>query len=102
MGRAEVAGHLLSSCPALVDYQAYMFGSSLHGIGEDFDILIVGPGGEALARLKSQIAQAGSELPLHVLYMLPSEGEETGFVAKEGCVPLSDLAVRLGGEYVGR
>lgn len=70
-----------------------MFGSSLLGIGEDIDILIVGPAGETLANLKSEVSQAGSELPLHVLYMLPSEANETGFVKNERCISLSELAL---------
>lgn len=69
-----------------------MFGSSLIRSGNDFDILIVGPSGEPLSRLKSEINLAGRELPLDVLYMLPSEVKETAFVLNEGCVPLTKLA----------
>ncbi|MNO04133.1 hypothetical protein D3C81_2250540 [compost metagenome] len=69
-----------------------MFGSSLDGIGYDYDILIVGPAGEPLCRLKKELRVAGEELPLDVLYMLPTEAEETDFVGREGCIPLSELA----------
>jgi hypothetical protein len=69
-----------------------MFGSSLFRVGNDFDILVVGPSGEPLSRLKSEIRLAGKELPLDILYMMPSEAEETGFVFNEKCVPLFELA----------
>lgn len=92
MYKAEIASFILASCPALASYQAYMFGSSLRGVGEDIDILIVGPAGEALAILKKEVSQAGHELPLHVLYMLPSEAHETGFVSSERCISLLELA----------
>ncbi|WP_432331018.1 hypothetical protein RMS29_005835 [Agrobacterium rosae] len=69
-----------------------MFGSSLRGVGQDIDILIVGPTGEALAKLKKEVSQAGHELPLHVMYMLPSEADETGFVTNERCISLLELA----------
>lgn len=92
MDKADVASFILASCPGLDKYQAYMFGSSLRGIGEDIDILIVGPAGEALASLKKEVLQAGHELPLHVLYMLPSEANETKFVTSERCVALLELA----------
>ncbi|MDI5929053.1 hypothetical protein QBK93_30895 [Rhizobium leguminosarum] len=88
----EVARHLLATCASLSKFQSFMFGSSLVRVGNDFDILIVGPSGEPLSRLKSEIALAGKELPLDVLYMLPSEAEETSFVLNEGCVPLFELA----------
>lgn len=64
-----------------------MFGSALRGIGEDIDILVVGPGGEALLQLKRELQAAGEFLPLHILYMLPSEERRTDFVAREKCVP---------------
>lgn len=63
-----------------------MFGSSLAGVGSDFDILIIGPSGVALSQLKSEISAAGSMLPLDVLYMLPEEAEETSFVIKKNCI----------------
>lgn len=92
MTAAEVARHLLKTCVSLGEFQPYMFGSSLFGIGSDYDILIVGPSGEPLSRLKAEIGVAGEELPLDVMYMLPSEAERTGFVVNEGCVALSQLA----------
>lgn len=94
MNASGIASFILSSCPALSEFQPYMFGSSLYGVGEDIDILVVGPAGEALARLKREMVAAGEELPLDVLYMLPSEAAETGFVANEGCVALSKLALQ--------
>lgn len=90
----EIASFILSACPSLADFQCYLFGSSLRGVGEDIDILIVGPSGGALAQLKKELERAGQELPLHILYMLPSEAVETGFVENEGCVALFELAGR--------
>jgi len=46
-----------------------MFGSALSGVGQDIDILVVGPGGEPLTRLKCDLGLAGKSLPLHLLYM---------------------------------
>lgn len=69
-----------------------MFGSTLRGVGQDVDILIVGPAGEALARLKEEIAAVGEELPLHIIYMDQSEAVETDFIAREKCVSFSKLA----------
>lgn len=92
MTAQEVARHLLKSCKSLRDFESFMFGSSLLGIGSDFDILIVGPSGEPLSRLKSELRLAGKELPLDVLYMLPAEAEETGFIMSEGCITLLQLA----------
>lgn len=88
----EVAKHLLTSCESLRAYESYMFGSSLLGLGSDYDILIVGPSGELLSKLKSELSFAGKELPLDVLYMLPGEAAETGFVRREECVTLAQLA----------
>lgn len=88
----EVAHHLLKTCASLREFASFMFGSSLLGAGSDYDVLIVGPDGEPLARLKVEIELAGKELPLDILYMLPTEAEETGFVLEQGCVPLSELA----------
>lgn len=87
-----IAAHLISSCVSLKDFDSYMFGSTLGGIGQDIDILIVGPSGEALSNLKKEILAAGSELPLDVLYMLPSEATETNFVIQKGCIELAMLA----------
>lgn len=92
MTAVEVAKHLTSRCESLAEFESFMFGSSLFGIGSDFDILIIGPDGDPLARLKAEIAIAGQELPLDVLYMLPQEANETNFVMNEGCVPLAQLA----------
>ena len=92
MTSAEVAGFLLESCPTLRYYTAFMFGSSLHGVGSDYDVLVVGPPGARLVRLKSELRAAGAELPLDILYMMPAEAEATAFVAREGCIPLSQLA----------
>jgi len=91
MTSAGVADHLLKSCPTLKNFESFMFGSSLNGIGSDVDILIIGPAGEPLNQLKKEIAIAGRKLPLDVLYMLPSEAKETAFVVNEGCVRLSRL-----------
>ncbi len=93
MTAAEVAAHLLGSCSFLEQFSAYMFGSALRGIGEDVDILVVGPGGEALSQLKRELQAASEFLPLHILYMLPSEERRTDFVAREKCVPLEQVMV---------
>ncbi|MFG1191794.1 hypothetical protein [Xanthobacter flavus] len=91
MTAREVAAHLLNSCRSLGQFDAYMFGSALSAIGEDIDILVVGPSGDALSQLKRELQAAGEFLPLHILYMLPSEALRTDFVAKEECVPLERL-----------
>ena len=88
----DVARYLLESCKTLNEFEPYMFGSSLNQIGTDFDILIVGPSGEPLSRLKEELKLAGSELPLDLLFMLPSEAVETNFIARERCVSLTELA----------
>ncbi len=90
---SEVAVHLLERCISLEHFNAYMFGSTLHGVGEDIDILIVGPAGDLLAQLKKELHSAGESLPLHILYMQPSEERRTQFVAREKCVSLTKLAV---------
>jgi hypothetical protein len=77
-----------------MSFDSYMFGSTLSGIGHDIDILVVGPGGEALCQLKEEMRVAGENLPLHVLYMQPSEERLTGFVAGEKCIPLAKLALQ--------
>lgn len=92
MTACEVAKYLLNSCESLQEFESFMFGSSLSGVGSDYDILIIGPSGEPLSRLKAELSVAGKELPLDVLYMLPAEAEETGFVTSEGCIPLARLA----------
>jgi hypothetical protein len=91
MTASEIAAHLLFTCASLEHFDAYMFGSTLHGIGHDIDILIVGPGGDLLAQLKKELQCAGESLPLHVLYMQPSEERRTNFVANEKCIPLVQL-----------
>lgn len=93
MSANEVAIHLLASCPSLEHFAAYMFGSAVAGVGADIDILIVGPGGSLLSAVKTEFRSAGQALPLHVLCMLPSEALHTQFVAREKCVPLSQLAL---------
>lgn len=104
MGRAEgtsenglmtasgIAAHLLGNCGLLEQFEVYMFGSTLRGIGEDIDILVVGPAGDALSKLKHELRAASEFLPLHILYMQPSEEQRTEFVAREQCVPLKKLA----------
>lgn len=92
MTACEVAAYLLESCGSLSQFESFMFGSSLVGVGSDFDILVVGPCGEPLSRLKAELNCAGKELPLDILYMLPAEAEETGFVRSEGCIALEQLA----------
>lgn len=92
MTAAEVAGLLLETCPTLRYFEAFMFGSSLQGVGSDYDVLVVGPSGAPLVRLKSELRAAGAELPLDILYMMPAEAEASAFIAREGCIPLSQLA----------
>ena len=92
MTACEVAKYLLGCCGSLRDFESFMFGSSLFGVGSDFDILIVGPAGEPLSRLKAELEVAAKELPLDVLYMLPAEAETTEFVTREGCITLAQLA----------
>lgn len=93
MSASEVAVHLVTVCPSLEHFEAYMFGSTIAGIGADIDILIVGPDGSLLCQVKSELCSAGEALPLHVLCMLPSEALHTQFVAREKCVPLCQLAL---------
>ena len=92
MTAREVAAYLLGSCKSLAGFESYMFGSALSGVGQDVDILVVGPGGEPLTKLKFEFDLAGESLPLHLLYMLPSEANHTRFVAREKCVSLALLA----------
>lgn len=95
MSAAQVAMYLLEACPSLVDFQPFMFGSSLYGIGYDYDILIVGPAGESLSRLKLELQAAGAELPLDILFMLPTEASDTNFVNREKCTSFVQLATGL-------
>ncbi|WP_371424692.1 nucleotidyltransferase domain-containing protein [Tardiphaga sp.] len=95
MKAGAIAAHLLACCGSLVSFDAYMFGSTLNGVGQDIDILVVGPVGEKLVNLKAEIQSAGEQLPLHILCMLPSEAHESEFVLKERCVPLVDLATSV-------
>jgi hypothetical protein len=92
MTACEIANYLLERCETLGEFESFMFGSSLLGVGNDIDILIVGPSGEPLSRLKMEFQVVASELPLDVLYMLPAEAEITEFVVREGCIPLAQLA----------
>lgn len=91
MKAPEVAKHILMFCPTLSEFHAYMFGSSLTGVGSDFDILIIGPSGNTLSQLKLEIRAAGSTLPLDVLYMLPEEAEETNFIERQKCISFETL-----------
>lgn len=92
---SEIAVLLLTSCPSLEHFEAYMFGSAVAGVGADIDILIVGPGGSLLSQVKSELRSASEALPLHLLCMLPSEALRTQFVAREKCVPLYQLALAV-------
>lgn len=92
MEAREVARYLIKCCGSLREFESFMFGSSLFGVGSDFDILIVGPSGESLSKLKAELRLAGKELPLDILYMLPEEAKETGFVMSAGCITLAQLA----------
>lgn len=92
MSASDVACHLLKTCQTLKFFECFMFGSSLFGVGTDFDILIVGPSGEFLLQLKAELKLAGAELPLDILYMLPEEAKETGFIINRKCVSLTHLA----------
>lgn len=91
MAADEIAQFLLGSCSSLRQFDVYIFGSTLNGIGEDIDILVVGPSDEALSQVKRELQTAGERLPLHILYMEPSEARYTDFVRREGCVPLAEL-----------
>ncbi len=93
MSASQVAMYLLETCPSLDEFQPFMFGSSLDGIGYDYDILIVGPAGEPLSQLKRELQDAGAELPLDILFMLPTEAEDTDFVNRERCTPFAELAI---------
>ncbi|NSY32261.1 hypothetical protein DS891_01385 [Pseudoalteromonas sp. JC28] len=92
MSASKVAIHLINNCLSLKYFDAYMFGSTLKGVGRDIDILIVGPSGRALSSLKEEMLIASRELPLDVLYMLPSEAIQTDFIRQKGCIELTTLA----------
>jgi hypothetical protein len=92
MTAGEIAAYLVSCCRSLSRFDSYMFGSTLSGIGEDIDILIVGSTGDALINLKQELQAASEHLPLHILYMQPTEEQHTKFVVREKCVPLMQLA----------
>lgn len=91
MTASEIAAHLLGNCGSMEQFEVYMFGSTLRGIGQDVDILVVGPAGDALSKLKRELRAASEFLPLHILYMQPSEELRTAFVAREQCVQLKKL-----------
>ncbi len=92
MAANEVAYYLLESCKTLSNFESYMFGSTLTGIGNDIDILIVGPIGSPLIKLKKELKAASKNLPLDILYMLPSEERETDFINRTGCISLDKLS----------
>lgn len=92
MTAKEVSQYLILHCKTLKYFDAYMFGSTINGVGHDIDILIVGQSGELLSTLKAEISMVSKELPLDVLYMLPSEAVETDFINSEGCIQLSFVA----------
>jgi hypothetical protein len=95
MTAGEIAAHLLDSCCSLGQFDAYMFGSTLGGVGEDVDILVIGQGGEVLSQLKREMEVAGEFLPLHILYMQPSEERHTEFLTRQMCVSLTTLASNI-------
>jgi predicted nucleotidyltransferase len=95
MTASEIAIHLLGTCKSLGQFDAFMFGSTLRGVGEDIDILVVGPEGEVLSQLKREFEAAGEFLPLHILYMLPSEERHAEFLTRQMCVPLTILASNI-------
>lgn len=86
----EIAAYLLDNCRSLRQFDVYMFGSTLNGIGEDIDILVVGIG-DSFCQVKQELRAAGERLPLHILYMQLSEARYTDFVRREGCMPLDQL-----------
>jgi hypothetical protein len=92
MSASDVARYLLDTCQTLSFFESFMFGSSLLGVGSDYDILIVGPSGELLLQVKAELKLAGAELPLDILCMLPIEASETCFVANQKCISLQKLA----------
>jgi len=102
MTAGEIAAYLLGNCSSLRQFEVYMFGSTLNGVGEDIDILVVGIG-EPFCQVKQELRAAGECLPLHILYMQPSEARCTKFVRREGCVALAQLcADRSSSQEIGR
>jgi len=95
MNASEIAMELLSKCPSLKNYEAYMFGSYLNGIGVDIDVLIVGISHDRFAAVKSELALCSRELPLDVIFMEPDEANETNFVIDAGCVPFEKLTTNM-------
>lgn len=91
MTASEISVHLLGACASPEHFDAYMFGSTLHGFGQDIDILVIGPGGGLLAQIKKEMQCAGQSLPLHILYMQPSEECHSQFVARESAFRSSNL-----------
>lgn len=91
MTAKEVACHLLQTCKTLHKFEVFMFGSSLYGIGSDYDILIVAPPNEDLLYLKAELHLAGYTLPLDILFMLPEEVEFTNFIVKQKCISFFEL-----------
>jgi hypothetical protein len=92
MSAGEIAAYLLGCCGSLGRFESYMFGSTLKGIGEDIDILVIGSVSDALSQVKQELKAASECLPLHILYMQPNEVQHTEFVTREKCVPLAQLA----------
>ncbi|WP_439547752.1 hypothetical protein [Falsiroseomonas sp.] len=92
MTASQIAKFLLVACPSLSYFESFMFGSTLSGIGQDVDLLIVGARGENLLRLKNELSLAGARLPLHILFMQPDEVHETDFVVRQKCVSLLRLS----------
>lgn len=93
MTAEEVACYLLHTCKTLYKFESFMFGSSLHGIGSDFDILVIAPSDANLSCLKSELKFAGQILPLDILFMLPEEAQATNFIIKYGCISLYELSI---------
>lgn len=93
MTTRQIAAFLLTTCPSLSHFESFMFGSALRGVGQDIDLLVVGPRSMKLSLLKSELRAAGANLPLHILYMQPEEVRQTDFVARQKCIRLLDLAL---------
>jgi hypothetical protein len=93
MTASQLALHLLTITSTLTRFDAYMFGSTLTGVGADIDILIVAPANDALIKLKRELCSASESLPLHIIYMLPSEERHYDFIAKAKCISLQELGV---------
>lgn len=95
MSATQVAAHLLNTCSSLAAFKSYMFGSYVGSVGVDIDILIIGESDQTLSKLKHELAKAGAQLPLHILYMNPQEAHETDFVSRQNCISLVQLATGL-------